>query len=232
MKLNKNVTSGKRLKFAMCILVASVAIHARPAISSDQCAISIFLKNGDVLHCDSGALNIHKNQIGSVSLQGRNYHSAETDSIIVDDVKGIPLQDRWIFEKKTGNISLFTSLPAKADTRITFISKKDSVRSYSLLSLSKFVADNSRSRSLVEREMIAGFLGYIPMAIGISYAITQIFHTGFIASSSGHMSHGLYISPVLFAVGVAFCLPCYLTRNNAEKAINNYNSIDVHKMDK
>lgn len=218
------------MKFAIIILIVFIKIQSQSIsnsilnLSIDRHAISIYLKNGNVLHCDSSVLKVHRNKINSITLNGNHYHSSEADSIIIDNIKGIPFQNSWIFEKQKGNISLYSNLPIKTDNKISFIAKKDTICSYSLFSLSKFVRDNSRSYSLVEKEMIADVFAYIPMAIGVSYGIYQMFHSNF-NSSLGHVEHGLEISPIFFVVGVAFSLPCYFTRNNAEKAINNYNNM-------
>ena len=231
MDFTKTVNLDKQMKFTIIILIVFIKIQSQSISNSisdfpiDRHAISIYFINGNVLHCDSSVLKVHKNQIDSISLSGNYYHSSETDSIIIGNIKGIPYQNSWIFEKQKGNISLYSNLPIKNDNKISFISKKDTICPYSLLSLSKFVRNNPRSYSLVEKEMVADFIAYIPMAIGVSYGIYQIFHNNF-NSSLGHMEHGLEISPIFFVVGVAFSLPCYLTRNNAEKAINNYNTMN------
>jgi hypothetical protein len=176
--------------------------------------IQAYLKNGNCMLDSTSISTDFYNGNEYIKINNKKILPAETDSLKIDSLAGVPCHGSWIWKRIHGKINVFTYHPFVNAGSYKYLQKSDSIRIYSPALLESYVSDNPAALTLVKNYRRNS---------GIA---VSLFLGGFIIAASEILIESNYKAiPVVagiacISIGAVFY---FNTKDNCKKAIIIYN---------
>lgn len=191
--------------------------------------IRAYLKNGRIVEDESAFMTSPMDEAVHIRLKRKKYYPEDTDSIIVNNFRGIPFGGRWIFSVLQGPITAYKDIPRRKAGQFKYLQKDDDIVPYRMENLRRMMRDDDEASRLLRVKSNGDLIGK-----GLMIAGTAAFITGLVLSDN---DNGYYTDPyetrygalpnILIAGGIGGFVAGYLTwtitLNFDIEAIHQYN---------
>jgi hypothetical protein len=194
--------------------------ESSPPSTFDSCDIRVFFKDGTFLQRKDFRLSMEtspKYNGQCLKIDTMKILPAQTDSVKLYALAGIPRKNVWVWRIIEGNVCLYSSTPSDDQQSFVCLSKGTIMEPFSRVSLKKALEDNPEASGL-ERSYTWGVNSTIVMALA---------SVGFMMASFANQDDNQTTKLTLLSCSGALGLSAFIvrkaTKKNREKAVYIYN---------